>query len=193
MSIHLLSPTRLVAGFESGHVALYDYEGPPGGTTDSRIPHPAGKERGRWLTRWKIKVHNEAGSSLVSFLSLRSSELTRLPYSCSDGTGRLSQPRLRSLRLSRPSSRQVRSQRSSSRLSFSRASTLPETRVSVLLAVFLNIFSTSHSRDLQNQAAGERLYLHQPLRTRLRRRRLGRKVRLSSLLFPPRRALSTSS
>ncbi|KAL7409943.1 WD40-repeat-containing domain protein [Mrakia frigida] len=65
MSIHLLSPTRLVVGFESGHVALYDYEGPPNGTTDSRIPHPTGKERGRWLTRWKLKVHNEAVMGLA--------------------------------------------------------------------------------------------------------------------------------
>lgn len=70
MSIHLLTPTRLVAGFESGHVALYEYEGPLTGTTDSRIPHPAGAmERGRWITRWKIKVHNEAGPSVLNRLA----------------------------------------------------------------------------------------------------------------------------
>lgn len=61
MSIHLLTPTRLLAGYESGAVVLYEYEGPDGGVTDSRLPTPPG--RGKWVVRWKTKIHNEAGEA----------------------------------------------------------------------------------------------------------------------------------
>jgi hypothetical protein len=67
MSLHLLSPTSLLAGYESGNVVLHAYEGPSGGVTDARLaevmPSSAydDKERGRWVVRWKAKVHNEAG------------------------------------------------------------------------------------------------------------------------------------
>jgi hypothetical protein len=65
MAIHLISQTRLLAGYESGHVILYEYEGPSDGVTDARLPEVGSSDkksgRGRWIQRWKIKGHHEAG------------------------------------------------------------------------------------------------------------------------------------
>lgn len=66
MAIHLLSRTLVLAGYESGHVVLYAYEGPPDGVTDGRLPEVGSSDkragRGRWVQRWKVKGHNEAGA-----------------------------------------------------------------------------------------------------------------------------------
>lgn len=65
MSIHLISRTRLLVGYESGHVILYVYEGPAEGVTDARLPDLGSSDqklgRARWVQRWKIKGHHEAG------------------------------------------------------------------------------------------------------------------------------------
>lgn len=75
MAIYLISRTRLLAGYESGHVVLYEYEGSAEGVTDARLPEVGSSDgksgRGRWVKRWKIKGHHEAGechSSSISFL-----------------------------------------------------------------------------------------------------------------------------
>lgn len=71
MSLHLVDRTTLIAGYESGHVVLYSYEGPPEGVTDARLPDVGGSSlktgRGRWVQKWKVKGHTEAGESALLF------------------------------------------------------------------------------------------------------------------------------
>lgn len=76
MSLHLLSPTCLIVGYETGAVALYEYEGPEGGVSDARLPDVG---RGAWKRRWREKVHAEASWSSPSYgMSVPSSDLTML-------------------------------------------------------------------------------------------------------------------
>lgn len=112
MSLHLISKTSIVAGYESGAVVMYSYVGPEGGVTDARLPSSesdGSTPRGTWKTAWVIKEHNEAGECSLVCCTLRSCSARSSPVS-SDGTGGRSRSQLRPVRLRRPSRSQVRSQ-----------------------------------------------------------------------------------
>lgn len=68
MSIHFLSSTSLLAGTESGHVICFAYQGPPEAVTDARLDMLSARHeptsqlpKGRWVRKWKVKIHREAG------------------------------------------------------------------------------------------------------------------------------------
>lgn len=75
MSLHLIDRATLIAGYESGHVVLYSYEGTLEGVTDGRLPDVGGSSlktgRGKWVQKWKVKGHTEAGESALPFKNPR--------------------------------------------------------------------------------------------------------------------------
>ncbi|CED82464.1 G-protein beta subunit-like protein GNB1L, contains WD repeats [Phaffia rhodozyma] len=72
MFVHLLTPTTILVGTESGHVLFFEYEGRAGDVTDARLDAHAvkssslgRKEKSRWVRRWKEKIHREAVMGLA--------------------------------------------------------------------------------------------------------------------------------